>query len=130
MLRRVLAEKDKVLADVRASQNDLRQAARYLTPEQLAPLREDFRFLLDAALLQREWVRAYFAQREFIDRYLEGADCVLESDALASVCPIFRDAERVTELGHALTGDRAAEHGPAVRATRVQVDQTVVSVGP
>ncbi|HXU81472.1 MAG TPA: hypothetical protein VN914_08740 [Polyangia bacterium] len=65
--RRVLAEKDKVVADVRASQADLRQAARYLTPEQLAPLREDFRFLLDAALLQREWVRAYFAQRMFID---------------------------------------------------------------
>jgi hypothetical protein len=66
-LRRVIAEKDRVVAEVRASQGDLRQAARYLTPEQLAPLREDFRFLLDAALLQREWVRAYFAQRMFID---------------------------------------------------------------
>jgi hypothetical protein len=65
--RRVLAEKDEVIAQVRASQGDLRQAARYLTAEQLAPLREDFRFLLDAALLQREWVRAYFAQRMFID---------------------------------------------------------------
>jgi hypothetical protein len=66
-VRRVLAEKDKVIADVRASQNDLRQAARWLTPEQLAPLREDFRFLQDAAVLQREWIRAYFAQRVFID---------------------------------------------------------------
>jgi hypothetical protein len=65
--RRAVAEKDKVLAEVRASQNDLHQAARYLTAEQLAPLREDFRFLLDAALLQREWVRAYFAHRMFID---------------------------------------------------------------
>jgi len=65
--RRLLAEKDEVVAEVRASQGDLRQAARYLTAEQLAPLREDFRFLLDAALLQREWIRAYFAQRMFID---------------------------------------------------------------
>jgi hypothetical protein len=65
--RRLIAEKDEVVAEVRASQADLRQAARYLTAEQLAPLREDFRFLLDAALLQREWIRAYFAQRMFID---------------------------------------------------------------
>jgi hypothetical protein len=65
--RRAIAEKDRVVAEVRASQGDLRQAARYLTAEQLAPLREDFRFLLDAALLQREWIRAYFAQRMFID---------------------------------------------------------------
>src|SRR5204862_2863371 len=55
--RRAVAEKDQVVAAVRAGQADLRQAARYLTAEQLAPLREDFRFLLDAALLQREWVR-------------------------------------------------------------------------
>jgi hypothetical protein len=66
-LRRVMAEKEKVVAEVRAAQTDLRQAARYLTAEQLAPLREDFRFLLDAALLQREWVRAYFAHRLYID---------------------------------------------------------------
>jgi hypothetical protein len=67
-LRRVVAEKDQVVAEVNAAQGDLRQAARYLTAEQLAPLREDFRFLEDAALLQREWIRAYFAHRMFIDR--------------------------------------------------------------
>jgi hypothetical protein len=66
-VRRVVAEKDQVLAEVRAAQADLRQAARYLTAAQLAPLREDFRFLQDAALLQREWVRAYFGQRLTID---------------------------------------------------------------
>jgi hypothetical protein len=65
--RRAVAEKDRVLAEVRAAQADLRQAGRYLTPAQLAPLHEDFRFLLDAALLQREWVRAYFAQRLFVE---------------------------------------------------------------
>lgn len=65
--RQLLEEKDQVVADVRASQQDLRQAARWLTPAQLAPLREDFRFLMDAALLQREWLRAYYAQRLFVD---------------------------------------------------------------
>jgi hypothetical protein len=66
-VRRAVAEKDRVLAEVRAAQGDLRQAARYMTAAQLAPLREDFRFLLDAALLQREWVRAYFGQRLYVD---------------------------------------------------------------
>jgi hypothetical protein len=65
---RLMAEKDTVVAEVRAGLGDLRQARRWLTPAQLAPLEEDFRFLQDAALLQREWVRAYFAQRMYIDR--------------------------------------------------------------
>jgi hypothetical protein len=66
--RRVVGEKDQVIAQVRAAQADLRQAARHLTAAQLAPLQEDFRFLLDAALLQREWVRAYFGLRRFLDQ--------------------------------------------------------------
>jgi hypothetical protein len=65
--RRAMAEKDAVVALVRASQADLRQAARYLPAARLAPLEEDFRFLLDAALLQREWLRAYLAQRMYVD---------------------------------------------------------------
>ena len=65
---RLLAEKDEVIAQTRASVNDLRQAARYLTAEQIGPLQEDFRFLLDAALLQREWIRAYFAMRMYMDQ--------------------------------------------------------------
>ena len=65
--RRVVREKDLVVAQAQAALDDLRQAARYMTAAQVAPLREDFRFLLDAALLQREWVRAYFAHRRFID---------------------------------------------------------------
>jgi hypothetical protein len=64
---RALEEKDMVVAEVRAARSDLRQAARWLTPAQLAPLEEDFRYLQDAALLQREWIRAYFAQRVYVD---------------------------------------------------------------
>ena len=66
--RRLAAEKDEVIEQVRAAQRELRAASRYLTAEQAAPLREDFDFLLDAALLQREWIRAYFAMRMFTDR--------------------------------------------------------------
>lgn len=81
---RIVAEKDEVVAQVRAAQNDLRQASRYATAEQLAALREDFRFLLDASLLQREWIRAYFAQRMFIDHPSEEYRMVME-DALTKL---------------------------------------------
>jgi hypothetical protein len=64
---RVIAEKDQVVAQVDAALGDLRQASRYLTAAQMAPWREDFRFLQDAALLQREWVRAWFAHRRYMD---------------------------------------------------------------
>lgn len=65
--RRLVAEKDEVLAQVRAGQADLRAAARHATAAQLAPLIEGYRFLEDAALLQREWIRAYFSLRRFMD---------------------------------------------------------------
>lgn len=87
--RRLVAEKDEVIAQTRAGQGDLRQAARYCTPEELAPLEEDFRFLLDAALLQREWVRAYFAQRMFMDKPSEESRLIVE-DALARMEQIER----------------------------------------
>lgn len=64
---RVMDEKDKVVKEARAALSDLRQASRYLTAAQLAPLERDFDFLLDAALLTRQWVRAYFAHRLFVD---------------------------------------------------------------
>jgi hypothetical protein len=67
MYRRLVAEKDEVVAQVRAAFSDLRKAATYATPAQLAPLQEDFRFLQDAALLQREWIRAYFSMRRYMD---------------------------------------------------------------
>jgi hypothetical protein len=79
--QRLVAEKDEVLAQVRAAQDDLRKAARYLTPEQLAPLQEDFRFLQDAALLQREWIRAYFGLRLFMDKPSAESRLIVE-DAL------------------------------------------------
>ena len=66
--RRLVAEKDEVVAQVAAAFEDLRQAATHATPEQLAPLMEDFRFLEDAALLQREWIRAYFSMRMYMDQ--------------------------------------------------------------
>ncbi len=81
---RLLAEKDQVIAEVRAGQGDLREAGRYVTAERLEPLREGFDFLRDAALLQREWVRAYFAERMFMDRPSEESRMVVE-DALSKL---------------------------------------------
>jgi hypothetical protein len=63
---RLVAEKDEVLQQVELAQADLATAAPHLPPSTRVALEEDFRFLLDAARLQREWVRAYFAQRMFM----------------------------------------------------------------
>jgi hypothetical protein len=79
---RLVAEKDEVIAQVRAGQADLRAAARHATAEQLAPLVEGYRFLQDAALLQREWVRAYFSLRRYMDDPKEEYRVTME-DALA-----------------------------------------------
>gem|GEM_PF-1304871 len=87
--QQLVAEKDEVIAQVRAGQADLRQAGRYLTAEQSAPLEEDFRFLLDAALLQREWVRAYFAERMFMDKPTEASRAVV-LDGLARLEQVER----------------------------------------
>jgi hypothetical protein len=94
---RLVAEKDEVLAQVRAAQADLRQAARHVPREQLAPLIEDFRFLEDAARLQREWVRAYFAQRMFMDKPNEKSRMIVE-DALTKLEQI----ERTPGVAHGL----------------------------
>jgi hypothetical protein len=83
-VRRLVAEKDQVVAAARAALDDLRQAGRHLPPPALARWREDFAFLLDAALLQREWIRAYFALRQYLDRPAEEHRLVLE-DALAKL---------------------------------------------
>ncbi len=65
--RRLVAEKDQVIAEVRAGQADLQKAQPLLSAAQFAPWAEGFAFLQDAALLQREWVRAYFGMRMFMD---------------------------------------------------------------
>ncbi|MDQ3622589.1 MAG: hypothetical protein M3463_08890, partial [Verrucomicrobiota bacterium] len=64
--RKLVAEKDHVVAQVRAGLADLSAASRHATAESLAPFRENYRFLQDAALLQREWVRASFSMRRFM----------------------------------------------------------------
>lgn len=66
LYQEALAEKDEVLRQVQASQADLDAAARYLGEADSRRLKRGLDWLRDAALLQREWVRAYFAQRLFI----------------------------------------------------------------
>lgn len=64
---KLVAEKDEVVNQVRAGQRDLREAAMHATAGQMAPFTEGYRFLQDAALLQREWIRAYFSLRRYMD---------------------------------------------------------------
>jgi hypothetical protein len=103
--RRAMAEKDWVVAEVRAGQNDLRQAARYLSPAQLGPLEEDFRFLLDAALLQREWLRAYFAHRMYLDQSSPARRRTLD-EAIGAL----EQRERASGVTYGLNPDTGRRH--------------------
>lgn len=79
---KLVAEKDEVINQVKASMADLKHAEKYLKYEDMEELNEDFRFLLDASLLQKEWVRAFFAQRLFMqqpdNKYLDILNDALE----------------------------------------------------
>jgi hypothetical protein len=86
-----VAEKDEVLRKIRASFADLEAAARYLEPSEERRLREGFDWLLDAGRLQREWVRAYFSQRLFVQTGQEDWRAVAE-DALRRLETMDRGA--------------------------------------
>ncbi|MGN6369558.1 MAG: hypothetical protein ACTHN5_14970 [Phycisphaerae bacterium] len=64
---RLVAEKEEVIRQVRASQADVEKAAPFLSAEQSAQVRGDFDFLADAAVLQEAWIRAYFSMRMAVD---------------------------------------------------------------
>ncbi len=68
MFNKLVAEKDEVIKQVNESIEDLKVVNKYLTPQDMASINEDFRFLLDAARLQKEWVRAFFAQRLYMQK--------------------------------------------------------------
>ena len=80
----LVAEKDSVLSAIRASIKDIEFAERYLTAEQYEPLAEDFRFLLDAGNLQKQWVRAFFAQRLYMQDPIEKYKIIV-NDALGKL---------------------------------------------
>jgi hypothetical protein len=60
---RLVAEKDQVIEQVQAGQADIRKAAPHLKPEQLKPFEDGFAYLAAAAEAQKQWTRAFFAQR-------------------------------------------------------------------
>ncbi|MBU2493132.1 MAG: hypothetical protein KJ571_10950 [Bacteroidetes bacterium] len=64
---KLIAEKDEVINQVKASISDLKFARRYVLNNQIEPIVKQFELLLDAAKLSREWTRAYFAQRLYMD---------------------------------------------------------------
>ena len=81
---RLTGEKDEVIAQVRAGMADIQKAVSYLTPEQAAPFQEGFRYLLDAAELQKEWTRAFFAERMWMNKPSGQTEMVVR-DALAKL---------------------------------------------
>ena len=114
---RLLAEKDEVLGQVRASMADMRLAARYLTPRQRAPLDEGFQFLLDAAQLQKEWTRAYFAMRLYMQEPAEGFRTIV-ADALANL----------EALGDRLRGTSSDRRGPEATGRPFNIDPFVLEM--
>jgi hypothetical protein len=84
LFAKLVAEKDEVIKQVLAGMADINDAARYLTPEQAEPLREGFRYLLDAAGLEKEWTRAFFSQRMWMKEPSEEHAMVV-NDALAKL---------------------------------------------
>jgi hypothetical protein len=102
--QRLVAEKDEVVSQVSAGQRDLREAAVYATADQLAPFVEGYRFLQDAALLQREWIRAYFSLRRYMDDPREEYRTTLD-DALAKL-QLYERTPGVTYGLHVVTGRR------------------------
>ena len=88
---RFVAEKEDVLRQVKASIADIDQAARFMSTAQIKPLRDGFDFLLDAATLYREWTRAYFAQRRWINQP-NAVDAAVVEDALARLEKLDRSS--------------------------------------
>jgi hypothetical protein len=81
---RLVAEKDQVIEQVRAGMADIQNAARSMTPEQVAPYQEGFRYLLDAAQVQKEWTRAFVAMRMWMKSPNAESEKVVR-DALAKL---------------------------------------------
>jgi hypothetical protein len=81
---RLVNEKDQVIEQVHAGQADIERAARFLTPEQIRPFQEGFRYLADAAEAEKQWTRAYFAQRMWMNKPSPETEATVR-DALAKL---------------------------------------------
>jgi hypothetical protein len=92
---RLVGEKEQVIEQVQAGMTDLRKAAPYLTPEQLKPFDEGFRYLAAAAEAQRQWTRAFFAQRMWMIKPSDESVAIVK-DALAKL----EDFDRGPYGGH------------------------------
>ena len=99
---RLVAEKDAVIEQVRAGMADIDRASGLMTPEQAKPFQEGFRYLLDAAQVQKEWTRAFFAQRMWMNEPSAASQNIVR-DALAKLEAMDRAAVpygRNAQTGH------------------------------
>lgn len=77
-------EKERVIEAVEESIKDLKKANRWLMPEDAKALDEGFSILLDAVLLQKEWTRAFFGMRLYMQHPEEQYEIIVR-DALTKM---------------------------------------------
>lgn len=104
LFEKLVSEKDQVIEQIHAGMADMQNAARYLSPEQMRPFQEGFRYLLDAAECEKQWTRAYFAQRMWMNQPTKESETTVR-DALAKLEELDR-APGVTYGRNAQTGHR------------------------
>jgi hypothetical protein len=96
-------EKDEVIRQVQLSMEDIALAGRYLTLDQLKSWQDGFNFLLDAALLSKEWTRAYFAQRLYMQNPKPQYKMIVD-DALSKLAKMDKESGITfglnTDTGH------------------------------
>jgi hypothetical protein len=102
--QRLVEEKMEVLEQTRKSVEDINLAKRYLSTGQLAQLEKGFHWLLDAAELQLEWTKAYFAMRMWMNDPLDTYLTLMEN-ALRNLEFLDRNAGRIYGLDES-TGSR------------------------
>jgi hypothetical protein len=104
LFEKLVSEKDQVVEQIQAGMADIDKAAKYLSPEQLHPFQEGFRYLLDAAECEKQWTRAYFAQRMWMNQPTKESEAIVR-DALAKLEELDR-GPGVTYGRNAQTGHR------------------------
>lgn len=84
LFEKLVAEKDQIIAMTQQSIADLQLACRYVDAAKLNPLMNGFRCLLEACNMQKQWVRAYFGMRIYMDNATDENSLIVE-DALQKI---------------------------------------------
>lgn len=109
LFNRLVAEKDQVIEQIHAGMADVEKAGLHMTPDQLKPYQDGFRYLLDAAECEKQWTRAFFAMRMWMAKPSPETAAVV-NDALTKLENLDRDTSisygRNRATGHRYNIDR------------------------